>query len=1087
MSSSVVNYRLGLDMGTNSIGWAAIKLDEQGKPCGILDLGVRIFPDGRSNPKDSTSASNAVQRRLARGGRRVRDRYLMRRSKLLNALVQYGLMPSDPEGRKRITADEKLDPYELRARALDRPLNPFELGRAIFHLNQRRGFKSNRNASGDNDNEAKQTRDAISELHRRIEESRSRTLGEYLHRRRKKRKPVRARPDLGLYPDRALYEQEFDAIRAVQQLHHAMNDVQWENLRETIFCQRPLKPVKPGWCTFEEGEHRAARALPLFQEFRMLQELANLTLHVGAESERRLSDKQRACTLERLQAGDDLNLDADKHKRIKNTLGFPSDTNFNLVAGIRTILKGDETTAKLRKPEMFDRKWLVLSLEERNDIVKFLIKTDDPEVVREKAVVEWGLTEEQAVAVSNVSLTSGYGNLSEKAIRKILPHLEIGKGYSEAVQAAGYDHHSDFRSEEAHDNLPYYGEILPRAVVGANPDKDPKSDGEAAHYGRIANPTVHIGLNQLRRVVNALIKTYGKPEDIVVELARDLKTNREQKRRDDQRRREGVDRNERLTEMLKSAEQSVSGEILRKLRLWDEQKKGSLHICPYTGRNISFEMAVSAQTEIDHILPFSRTLDDSMANKVVCIAAANRAKGNRTPYRAFGDNPPGYDYERIKENVANFPHNKRWRFQPDAMNRFEGENDFLGRQLSETRYLSRTARTYVAYLYDQRGEGKQRVRVIPGHMTALLRRGWGLEGMLSDNPDGEPVRKQRDDHRHHAIDAFVVANTTQGLFQEFSRAAGSSYQNAEERLASLIPPPWNGFDINELKQLLDNIVVSYRPDHGTRGAEARGATTGQLHNDTAYGIVELVEDGQSAIVVRKPLSSISRKALNDVRDTHLRAALINLWDEVGGNKARFAERAWSEGVEVNGRRQKVRSVRVKGNLRIIPIRDRVGNAYKGYLPGGNEFADVWQMRDGSWTLVVVPTFDANQPDFDIEKFRPTTSRGQYKGKPDPAAKRLMRLQIDDMGALGEGTERRIVRVRKITNNARQGGLVVLDDHNEANVPERVTRDARIRKDSGIDIGMKEEVYPASKLRRFGFRKIHVDEIGRVRDPGPKSS
>ena len=83
-------YRLGLDMGTNSIGWAAIELDENGAPSGILDMGVRIFPDGR-NPRDE--ASNAVQRRVARGQRRRRDRYIKRRKDLINALVEYGLMP----------------------------------------------------------------------------------------------------------------------------------------------------------------------------------------------------------------------------------------------------------------------------------------------------------------------------------------------------------------------------------------------------------------------------------------------------------------------------------------------------------------------------------------------------------------------------------------------------------------------------------------------------------------------------------------------------------------------------------------------------------------------------------------------------------------------------------------------------------------------------------------------------------------------------------------------------------------------------------------------------------------------------------
>ena len=1097
MSTNNVKYRLGLDMGTNSIGWAAVKLDTDGKPCGILDMGVRIFPDGR-NPTDKTS--NAVERRLARGQRRRRDRYLKRREKLLSALVEYGLMPQDENERKAIANDNLLDPYELRARALDYPLSPFELGRSIFHIDQRRGFKSNRKAAGD-DNEAKKTRADIDELRRRIEQNGARTLGEYLYRRRKKGKSVRARPDMGLYPDRALYEDEFDKIQAAQQPHQDMDADRWASLREIIFYQRPLEPVDSGLCLFEDGEHRAARALPLFQEFRMLQEVANLKIRVGAEPDRFLHHDERERSMERLRSGKDITLSKGKNNTAGNPtrdLGLPSGATFNLAAGGRKAIKGDETAAKLAaepktatekkpaEPGLFGKKWPILLLDERNEIVKFLLNTEEPDAVREKAIADWGLNEAQAVAVSNVSLVSGYGNLSEKAIRKILPHMQKGLGYSDAVLAAGYLHHSDFRNAESHERLPYYGEVLPRDAVGADPTKDPEKDGEPARYGRIANPTVHIGLNQLRRVVNRLTEVHGKPEEIVVELARDLKMNREQKRNYEQRQREGAERNNRFTENLESSEETVSAQMLHKLRIWEEQKDGARLICPYTGQTISFNMVVSAQTEIDHILPFSRTLDNSVSNMVVCMVAANRAKGDRSPYEAFGHNPPGYDYDEILANVADFPANKRKRFQADAMERFESDDAFLDRQLNETQYLSRTARTYLAHLYDEKTEGIQRVRAIPGRMTALLRRGWGLNGMLSEFGEDETTRKQRDDHRHHAIDAFVVANTTPWLLHQFARAAGSSWQDAAKSLAKLTPPPWEGFSREHLKPYLDNIVVSYKPDHGTRGAKAGGATTGQLHNETAYGIIELVEDGQSEIVVRKPLSSISRKALAGARDPALKSALLELWDEVGGSKSKFAERAEHKGVLVNGRRQKVRRVRIVETQRVIPIRDGAGNPYKAYLPGGNEFADIWRMRDGSWQTVVVPTFDANQPSFDIEKFRPRTTKGKHKGKPDPTARRLMRLQIDDMGAFGEGMERRVVRVRKITN-AKAGVSVVLDEHNEANVPARITRDMRIRRETGIDAGMKEKAYSTQQLRRFGFRKIHVDEIGRVRDSGPFAS
>ncbi len=218
-----LKYRLGLDLGTNPIGLAAVKLDDSSESCGVLDLGVRVFSDGR-NPKDDSSL--AVQRR----------------TELLDTLVACGLMPPDEEARQDLA---RLDPYQLRERALDQPLPPFELGCALVHLNQRRGFKSNRKA-GASDDESKTRADMDA-------------LGEFLARRRAKSLLVRARPGLGTYPDRSLYEAEFDAIRHAQTPHHTLREDQWESLKDITLCQRPLKPVDPGWCLLEAGERRPGR------------------------------------------------------------------------------------------------------------------------------------------------------------------------------------------------------------------------------------------------------------------------------------------------------------------------------------------------------------------------------------------------------------------------------------------------------------------------------------------------------------------------------------------------------------------------------------------------------------------------------------------------------------------------------------------------------------------------------------------------------------------------------------------------------------------------------------------------------------
>ncbi len=1071
-----MQYRLGIDLGTNSIGWSAVLRDEEGNACGLLDMGVRVFPDGRENSQslDPLGKSLAVNRRIPRGQRRRRDRYLKRRSELLDALTVYGLMPPDADTRAVIAA---LDPYPLRKLAQEqRRLAPYELGRALFHLNQRRGFKSNRKAKPKDDE--KESRENLTDLRIALREN-DMQLGEYLAELHAQGKPVRARPGLDLYPDRAMYEAEFDAIRKEQERHHDLRPDQWDSLRDIIFYQRPLEPVDPGRCLLEEGERRAPRAMPSAQEFRILQEFNNLRIRVGIEPERPLNDAERSRVLQRLREGKEVDLQ-------KPPKGLRLDGSLNLSRGGRKKLQGDQTTVRLAKPDLFGERWLSLTLEERDAVVERLLDTEDPEAVRQAAVSEWGLSEAQAQKVAEVVLPDGHLHLSAKAIRRVLPHLRDGMRYDEAVVKADYPHHSDFRNAEAHDRLPYYGVVLERDVVGADPNA-PEAD-EAKRFGRFPNPTVHVGLNQLRRVVNRLIDAYGKPADIVVELARDLKSSKEQREEYVKQQRSNEQENDRRRKELQECEIEPNGYVMEKLRLWEEQGPVQARLCPYTGKSISFGMAVSDATEIDHVLP-RRTLDDSLTNKVLCLREANRFKSNRSPYEAFHDSPPGYDYNAILARVEQLPDNKKWRFLPDAMKRFEDKEGFLNRQLNETRYLSRTARSYLAHLYDEKTEGRQFVRVIPGGMTARLRRGWGLEGMLREGGKG----KQRDDHRHHAIDAFVAANTTQGLVQRFQQAAGSA--EPEARLAKLLGreelKPWPGFDLSEVKPHIDRMTVSYKPDHGAPGVG--GKTTGRLHKATAYGLLEEPGNGPSKVVIRMNLASVDKRAdLRAVRDPALRDALLGLWDAVEAEKpeldraegelarredrrprkltvgAIFAERAGDEevGVSVNGHIQRVRRVRIVDNLSVITVRDRIGKAYKGYVRGDNAFADVWRMPDGSWKTIVVPTFEFNQRAFAVENFRP-----------HPAAKRLMRLHKDDMGAFGMGADRRIVRIRKISNDT-DGPQIHMDAHNEANVDKR-------SKDPNDPL--KARKYSAKQLREQGFRRVGVDEIGRLLDPGPHAA
>ena len=1022
-----IPYRLGLDVGANSIGWAAVALDANGDPCGVLAMGSRIFSDGRTAKE---SESLAKDRRLARGQRRRRDRYLSRRGELLTALIDLRLMPSEADERKKLAG---LDPYALRKRAISgESLKPDELGRALFHLNQRRGFKSNRKAGGGEDK--KKSTQAWKDREGLRLALGDRPLGEFLADRREQGKPVRARQEQELYPERAMYEREFDLIQARQAERHEITQAQWNALRGIIFHQRPLRPVEPGWCAFEENERRAPRAHPDAQEFRILEEVNNLRLRLGRGEGRPLNEEERQRAWERLRTGKDI-----EFKKPTKDLGLPDGAAFNLARGGRKRLKGDATTERLAAEELFGEEWLKRDPADRAAVVEFLIDAEDPEDVRKEAERDWGMNAEQARRLAMAELPAGYVRLSLKAIRKVLPHLRRGLRYDEAVVAAGYPHHSDFRNAEAHDRLPYYGVVLERDVVGADP-KAPETD-EVKRWGRFPNPTVHVGLNQIRRVVNRIIEVYGKPEEIVVELARGLGMSAKQRRAHRKTQRENEKRNERYRKMLAGIRKTP--DVFRKLRLWEEQEK----VCIYSGRPLSFEMVVSEQTEVDHILPRSWSLDNAMSNRVVCLAEANRDKGDKTPYEAFSSNPQGYDYDAILARADELHENKKRRFGKDARQVFEEQGNFLDRHLNETAYLSRTARRYLAYLYDEYGEGRVRVRAIPGRLTAELRAGWGFA-------------KRRDDHRHHAVDAFVAANTTQGLLQRFAQASKNGGDAVKLLAENPDLKPWPGFDPDAIKTRSSRIIVSHKQDHPPR--PAKGGTTGRLHEATAYGLLEPPGVGPVRVSIRKKLADFDAADLHAVRGKALKEALIHLWESVNGDAAEFARRAAEDGVLVAGARRIVRKARIEEKQRVVAVTDKkAGKTYKGYLRGGNEFADVWRLPDGDWRIVVVPTFEFNQPEFNEMRLRP-----------DPGAKRLARIYKGDMAAIGEGDDRRIVRVRKI-DNAKNGAVVYMDDHNEANV------DKRIRKKE-----LKEKKYSIRQLRANKFRKVGVDEIGRLRDPGP---
>ena len=1009
-----MRYRLALDLGSTSLGWAIFRIDDNHQPVALIRAGVRIFGDGR-NPKDGSSL--AVTRREARAMRRRRDRLLRRKARMLELLQAYNFFPTDDAERKAL---ERLNPYQLRAEGLGRALTPAEFGRALFHMNQRRGFKSNRKTDkGASDTGALKT--AIAHVRQAIDplgtDGKPRTVGELLWQRMQHGHTVRAKNNglagsklmYDLYIDRAMIEAEFDALWASQAQHNPaqFHDAARDRLKDCLLFQRKLRPVRPGRCTLLPEEERAPLALPSQQRFRMLQELNHLRKQRAGQPDEALTLAQRNLLLAELERNSKLTF-----AKIKKLLKLPASVTFSHEDDKRQELKGNATACIVRQNEFFGPSWDAWSLRQQDAIVKCLLRTESVYMLAKRLVKYGVVKKEHADRVAHdVALPEGYGSLSAAALARIVPALERDVvTYDKAVQAAGFDHHSQLShaasTGEILPELPYYGEYLTRHVGFADPNARP-DDLPEKRFGRIANPTVHIGLNQVRKVVNALLRRYGHPTEVVIEVARDLKQSREQRQDEQKRQASNQRRNERLraeaAAVLGISIERVRHADIEKLILWEELARDPLERrCPYSGHLISARAALSDEVEVEHILPFSQTLDDSLNNKTLALRLANRIKGNRTPWEARHDfAAQGWDYDGLLQRASVMSKPKRERFEPDGLQRWLKDNDFLARALNDTRYLSRVAREYLSLICPQA------TRAIPGQMTALLRAKFGLNDIL-----GLKGEKNRNDHRHHAVDACVIGVTDQGLLQRFAQASASTRQHPLCKLVDNMPLPWPTYR-EHVARAIHAIWVSHKPDHGHEGA---------MHNDTAYGLL-----GNGHVRVTKHIDG------QRVREV---AALKVI---------EFAD---------------ARATQRHGTLP-----DGSPKPYKGYKGDSNYCMEIVRNLQGKWEGEVISTFAAYQlvRQHGLQRLRhPSLSAS---GKP-----LVMRLMIDDTVRLTHNGESRTVKLCWVDST----GKMAFADHNEANVDKRVRQKeyAYVFKTPGSlqkSQGRKITISPTGELNDPGFQ------------------
>lgn len=1139
-------YRLGLDLGSNSLGWFVTQLEKRGdryEPVALGPGGVRIFPDGRD---PQSKASNAVDRRMARSARKRRDRFVERRKALIASLIKYDLLPSDARECKAL---EALDPYALRKAALADALPPHHVGRALFHLNQRRGFQSNRKT------DSKQSEDgaikqAASKLDAAMKEGNADTLGafladkhlsaSYLERQKairaelvrlgkdhltgnarkkiwaKVRKRlfgddvlppkdapdgVRARATItgtkasyDFYPTRAMLLGEFSAIWTAQREHHsAMTDEARKEIERIIFFQRPLKPATVGKCTLDpatrpfkedpEG-YRAPWSHPLAQRFRILSEARNLEIRETGKGSRKLTKEQSDLVVAALLANKEVKFD-----KLRTLLRLPVEAKFNLESDRRAALDGDQTATRLSDKKGFHKAWRGLPLERQIAIVAKLEEAEDEAELIGWLERECALDGVAAARVANTTLPDSHCRLGLRAIRKIVPIMQnefdddgvSGAGYHIAAERAGYDH-AKLPTGEQLDHLPYYGRWLQDAVVGSGDARDQKE----RQYGQFPNPTVHIGLGQLRRIVNELIDNYGPPTEISIEFTRALKLSEKQKTEVQREQRKNQDKNKARGEELAKFGRPANPRNLLKMRLWEELARDPMdRKCVYTGEQISIERLLSDEVDIDHILPVAMTLDDSAANKIICMRYANRHKRKMTPVEAFGSSPIiqglRYDWDDIAARATGLPRNKRWRFDADAREEFDKRGGFLARQLNETGWLARLAKQYLSAVTDP-----NQIWVVPGRLTSMLRGKWGLNGLLpSDNYAGVQDKaeeflastddmefsgvKNRADHRHHAIDGLVAALTDRSLLWKMANAYD------EEREKFVIDPPWPTMR-DDLKAALEKMVVSHKPDHGMEG---------KLHEDTAYGLVkshegvskEESEDGN--LVYRKAIENLNENEIDRIRDRRLRGIVrkhVDAEKTKGVALADALRQLKFSSDDYPQFKHGLRHVRILKRERsdyLVPIANRKSGAtYKAYSAGENFCVEVFETADGKWDGEAVRRFDANRKNAGPRTPHEPQWRDTHKD-----AKLVMRIHKGDLIRLEHEGRARIMVVHRLDAAA---GRFKLADHNETG-----NLDRRHTTDNEID-PFRWLMASYGTLKKLAATPVRVDELGRVWRISPPS-
>lgn len=1016
-------FVLGLDVGASSVGWALLALDGSGDAQCVIACGTRTFEAGvDGNLTDGRDEPRGVARRLARQQRRQTARRVQRRRRVYRALMEAELLPridvvnhagidaalrqlDDQLRRTWIAAgDHRAQltyPYQLRAAAATRPLDPSALGRALYHLAQRRGFLSNRKARARDDDEGV-VKQGIADLQAEMDAAGHTTLGAHFSSL-----DPRARRIRGRYTHRGMYEREFDAIaRANPQVP----EQHWKAIRKTIFFQRKLKSSGHliGHCECVRKARRAPMWHPSFQRYRILEQVANIRVtEEGSREDRPLTPEERDVLVTHLTSHAKVTAaGAKKALKLKRaTLSIET-----LGSG---ALIGDRTAAAMRSA--FGDRWDAMTPAERMAALQDVHSFEKEEPLRRRGERHWKLEPAQAEALSEVSLEPSYASLSVAAIERILPHLERGLNARQAIDLEFPDR---FKAGSAARLLAPVHEAMPE----------------------LRNPAVARALTEVRRVVNRVAEHWGRPEVIRIELARDLKRSRMQRERiaKENRAQEKV-REQAAARILEEANVPAPRRSdIEKMLLAEECG----FTCPYTGRRFGMHDLFGPHplVDVEHIIPFGRSLDDSFANKTLCFADENRAvKRNRTPFEAYARDDARWQdiisrVERFRGGRARFKL-ERFLMQEAGTEVLE---EFADRQLNDTRFASRMAAHFVGRLYGGMidAAGSRRVQASAGGVTARLRQAWRMGFALHD--DGV---KNRADHRHHALDAIAIALSTPKIVKRMAEAARRGTDAGRDGRLLEFSEPWPGF-LEDVKDAIQNVTTSHRPDRRLAGA---------LHEETNYSRPIKVK-GDQVHRRRKPIEAVRASDVESVPDGALRKTLGKAIESAP--KQQVGPAAWPQADP--SRPDRVRRLRVAADRTPQLLETRKGRRW--VAPASNHHMAVYEAPSGRWDVEVVTRLEAHRRKRQGE---PIVRRDRGDG-----SRFLFSLRSGDtMRLKGDDGQPMFVVVRSVSGTAVEAVAA-----NDARPAQEVRK-------AGAAAG--RFIFSPSALKRKNAERVDVSPIGEI--------